>query len=227
MRAPPQTSAGLTLLETILAITMLAMILVGLHTALSSGVGAYRRCRGASERDTIAHSAIRLIGEDLLRLMAQPPGDAPPTLLAVAEVHEGGSCMLRMRTHARPAPGARAMLVDYFFMPGRSGGGSLVRRSEPLAALADRRIPGAAGPSDDSARYEVVAAGVRSVGLRCFDGRGWSGRWDAAGQSGPPKLVEVTLEFDRPDGGRAVYTHAMPVAVEAPLIRAVAKGGQP
>ncbi|KKK59331.1 hypothetical protein LCGC14_3035470, partial [marine sediment metagenome] len=53
------------MLETILAMAMLAAILLAVHTALSSGVGAYRRCRSRSDRDTMAWGTIRLIAGDL------------------------------------------------------------------------------------------------------------------------------------------------------------------
>lgn len=228
MKAISDRSRGLTLLETVLAISMLAMILVALHTVLSSGVRAYRRCRDSSDRDTMAYSAIGLISDDLLRLTVQAPDQAAPMLLGTPAVHAAQGCMLRLRTHARPAPGARAMLVDYFFMPTEADGGSLLRRSEPLVTPGSvRHEPPADGGSDDQlARYEVVAAGIRSLRLRYFDGRNWSRRWNSAEHSSPPRLVEVTLEFSGRDGGQTAYTQALPVAVERPLITAAAKEGR-
>ena len=78
MKAGSNSSAGLTLLETILAISMLGMILTALHVALSSGVGAYRRCRDTSDRATMAYSAIRLITDDLQRLALPDPLEPAP-----------------------------------------------------------------------------------------------------------------------------------------------------
>jgi type II secretory pathway component PulJ len=224
------SSTALTLLETILAISMLAMILLALHTALSSGIGAYRRCRDSSERDTMAWGAIRLLAEDLLRLALQGPPPSAPTLLGVPQVREAGSCMLRLQTNARPAPEAKEMLVDYFFMPADSGG-SLIRRSQPLGR------PGAGGSAgaesaesvmaEAQGRYEILATGLRAVRLRYFDGQGWSERWNSAEPSRPPRLVEVVLEFPARDGTAEVYAQALPVAVEGFLIGAPAGKGSP
>ncbi len=220
MKAGSNSSAGLTLLETILAISMLGMILTALHVALSSGVGAYRRCRDTSDRDTMAYSAIRLITDDLQRLALPVAASEPPTLLGMPEVGRPGACLLRLRTNGGPGPDAREMLVDYFFMPTGPEAGSLVRRSEPLHA------PGWEGPGppsaqaadDVQARYEGVAAGLRGVRLRYFDGEAWSSQWSTARRSGPPKLVEVVLEFVGKRGRARTYTQAVPVVVEGPLI---------
>ncbi len=217
MRPRRDNPAGLTLLETLLAISMLAVILVALHTALSSGVGAYRRCRDASERDTMAWGAIRLIGEDLQRLTCQSPTGGGQALWGASEVNGPGTCLLRMRTHARAAPGARDMLVDYFFVPGERGG-ALVRRSEPLERPGPDRQQSAAGDAAaDQARYETIAAGLRAVRLRYFDGQAWSESYSSARRSWLPRLVEVTLEFDG-GPGQASYVLALPVAVEGPAL---------
>jgi hypothetical protein len=226
-------SAGLTLLETMLAVAMLAMILLVLHTALSSGVGAYRRCRETSERDSMAWTAIRLIGGDLQRLALQGPAPGAAVLLGVPEVRGQGSLLLRLRTNARAAPCRRELLVDYFFISDGPAGGSLVRRSEPLLppGSTQQRAPLVAGETDVRPRYEVIAGGLRRVVLRYFDGQAWSDRWDAQRRAGPPELIEVTVEFaDRVPGGSDIlgprggeYTQALPVAVEAPLIRPAAE----
>lgn len=220
MKAGSNSSAGLTLLETILAISMLGMILTALHVALSSGVGAYRRCRDTSDRDTTAYAAIRLISDDLQRLALPVAAAEPPTLLGMPEVGRPGGCLLRLRTNARPGPDAREMLVDYFFMPTSSEAGSLVRRSEPLHAPGweGQGPPSGQGADDTEARYEGVAVGLRGVRLRYFDGEAWSDQWSTAERSGPPKLVEVVLEFAGKGGRARTYTQAVPVVVESPLI---------
>ena len=227
MKSRLHSPAGLTLLETILAISMLAMILVGLHIALSSRVRAYRRCRDTAERDTAAYGAMRLIADDLLRLVGQAPGESQPTFVCVPAVGPGGGCLLRLRTHARPAPGARAMLVDYFLMPGDEGKASVIRRSEPLAPGPEGLGASVAGWDDEQARYEVVATGIRGLRLRCFDGKEWLDRWGPAQQAGPPRLVEVMLDFPASGAGKTSYAQALPVVVEAPLIANAAGEGKP
>ena len=224
MRAKPPNSSGLTLLETLLAISMLAMILLALQAALSSGVGAFRRCRDSAERDMMAGAVIRLIADDLQRLMLPDPSAGAPTLLGVPDVAGAGTCLLRLRTNARPAPGAREMLVDYFFLPDASAeAGSLVRRSEPLLSPGGAGAPlgrpwrDAEGPD---ARYEVIATGVRSVRLRYSDGRDWSEQWDSLRRSGPPRLVEVSVDLAGPNGLGQTYIQALPTVVESPLIAA-------
>jgi len=215
--------AGLTLLETLLAISMLAVILLALQTALSSGVGAYRRCRDASERDTMAWGAIRLIGGDLQRVTCQSPAGGGEALWGASEVNGPGTCLLRMRTHARAAPGARDMLVDYFFVPGQRGG-ALVRRSEPLEGPGPPEESAAGASQADQARYETIAAGLRAVRLRYFDGQAWSESYSSAQRSSLPRLVEATLEFDG-GPGRASYVLALPVAVEGPALGPAEEAG--
>ena len=226
---------ALTLLETLLALVLTGVILGTLHTALWSGVRAYRRCRETSRRDTMAWSAVRLVGDDLLRLAAQAPptssaglarpepaGASPPAvLLGLAEVGRGGGCLLRMRTCARPAAGARDMLVDYFFVPSpREKVGSLARRSEPLGEGGSSPAAPPAGWEDPNVRYEVVASGLRSVRFRYFDGRRWEDNWDSAVRGEVPRLVEMVVELPDGAGGGVRYVQALPLVVEKPLLGA-------
>ena len=197
----PHRRRALTLLETLLAISLLALILLALHMALSAGVGTWRQCRDDSERHHKAWGAVRLIGEDLQRLAGAVPGDDDPVLLVEPRIAGEESSLLKLRTVARAAPGAVPMRIDYFFMPDGRGSGALIRRSAPARG------------GDADARYEILAAGLDAVSFRCFDGRHWTDRWNAVERNAPPRLVEVTI--DAPD---AACTHAIPVTVQAALI---------
>jgi len=208
-----------TLLETLIALVLVGLILATLHSALWVGVRAYRTGYDRSQQDTMAWSAIGLMRQDIARLAPQCPGE-PAVVLGVSDVGPGaGSCLLRMRTVSRLSPGAREMLVDYFFVAGEDGKGSMVRRSAPLERPgAESAAPADAGAEAD-ARYEIVATELSAAELRYFDGRQWQGEWDSAVRKRPPKLIELTLRFKSGDGQRS-YAHAMPVVVGSPLIEA-------
>jgi len=204
-----------TLLETLIAVVLVALILATLHSALWVGVRAYRTSYDKSQQDTMAWSAIGLMGQDIARLALQCPGD-PAAVLGIADVGAGG-CLLRMRTGSRLTPGGRETVVDYFLVDDRDGHGSLVRRSAPLARPGEAGAASANDAAEATARYEVVATGLSAAELRYSDGRQWRGEWDSAARAQLPKLIEVALRFESGDGQR-LYRHAIPVAVGVPLI---------
>jgi len=219
MTAPRPGRRGFTLFEVAVAVVLVAIILVVVHTALSSGLRTYRRSRDVSERDNMAWAATWLLGQDLQRLSLQT-AVTTPTLIGTRDRSVQSHPMLRLRVEPRVAPGAEAMRIDYFFMPETPRGGALVRRSAPLRPED--------GVGDDGAvRHEVIAAGLSGIALRYFDGQSWSDRWDPSARATSPVLVELTLEFARPGRSPHVYRRVLPVVVQRPLLAPAGGEGGP
>ncbi len=209
--------AGFTLLESILAVTLIALVLGTVHTALWVSVRSYRASRERAADETTGVAAARLLDDDVSRLLPQQPGEAA-ALWARPDVGPGaGECLLRLRVAARPEKGQQDMRVDYFYVADE-GGGSLLRRSEPSAT-------GEGLPLDeDVGRYEIVAAGLAGAGFRYFDGSAWSDEWDADARGELPRLIEMTLRF--PSGaGERTLRRTVEVAVDAPPLSAAIEEG--
>ena len=216
-----------TLMETILAVSLMALVLMAVHGALWSGMRTHRRFRQSFEREGVISSAMRLIAEDLGSVMLQAD-DEIPSLVGVSDVSGANSCLLRLRTNARVRPAARQMLVDYFLMPHDEQGGLLVRRSQPLSSPGRMQLnssdPSGETPQDSPALYETVARGVRLVRFRYFDGSRWADNWDSAQRRAMPTLVEVAVEFE---GSHSSVPQTIPVMVNSPLLTTPSGGAFP
>lgn len=206
---PTRNSRGFTLLELLLALTLVAMILVEAMAIFWGTLRTYDRTRESAEREDQARSALRLIGEDLDRVAVQV---GPVAALVAGDALSGApgeDPLLRLRTRSRLLPGAEPLLVDYFLVPaaevGRAGDGFLlVRRSQPIGRD-PAGVAWAAEPRE--AYFEVVLPDVRDWSIRFYDGAGWQTSWDAAEQGRLPRLVEVSFRLgdaaaDRPRYGR-------------------------
>ena len=199
MTAPKKKHSAFTLVELVLAVSLTALILVETASAFRGAADACRGARLRAEVQTQGRSVLRLIGQDIGHLACQVDA-ARPSLLVVADGQDAP--LLRLRTVARVGPEERDTVVDYFLVDDPAVGRPLVRRSETIAdpAPAGSAVPAAANPS-----WELVAMDVKRFAVRCFDGAQWVDRWDAdAGRL--PRLIEVTVELNRPDLSAVEFT---------------------
>ena len=174
---------GVTLLETLLALALTALILGTLSRSLA-GAARSRSAAGA-ESDRI--SAARTV---LLRLAAEVEAAVPGTGIAVDPgLGPDSAPSLRVTAVVRSDPGA-APASDR-----RSISYEVDRAAEVLV----RRERSAPAPDDDQQPEPfVVLTGVRRLAVRCFDGTEWRTRWDA---DVLPRAVELTVGVDDDAGG--------------------------
>ena len=174
---------GVTLLETLVALALTALVL----GALSRSLAGATRSRTAATAESDRLSAVRTV---LLRLAAEleaATGEAGIAVEPEDELSPAAGSRLRVTTIVRSEPGPTpasdrrsvAYEVDH-------DTGALVRRERSAPRPADTVEP------------LVVLAGVRALSVRCSDGSEWRPRWDATAL---PRAVEVALAVDDGAGG--------------------------
>ena len=168
---------GFTLLETLVALAVTALVLTTLAGTVRRAIAAREQATAEAERLAGTRALLLRVARELEatvsaetiadRLVAEPP--APWSTL-------------RFTTLAGDPADARAL--TYRVAPG----GVLVRESRSRFAPAD-------GP--DPAPVPVLER-VREFRVRCFDGAAWSSGWDMPRL---PHAVELTLGVDDGRGG--------------------------
>ena len=174
--------AGFTLLETLVALTMTALVLAALGGVVLRTATARTRATGAADRIASARTVLLRLGREIEG--AVPPGapgaDATSEQLVVhAPADRDGSSTLRFATMGTPAtPGASDLQEVWYAYepdPRQPGAGTLVRRA------------------GSSVRGQPMLAGVRRFRVRCFDGIAWREEWSPGRL---PRAVEIGLELD-------------------------------
>ena len=182
---------GFTLLETLVALTVTALVLGALGGAVLRTATARTRATAAADRIAAGRTVLlRLTREIEAAVPPPPPGPEIPAERFVVDppdTPEGSSGLRFAPLSASLAPATSDLRpVAYAFE-----GGALVRRlgrGEP----------------------EELLAGVRRFRVRCSDGSAWHDTW----RRGPlPRAVELSLEVD--DGSDRSATFGTTVTVAA------------
>ena len=184
-------SRGVTLLETLVALALTALLLGTLSRSLA-GAARSRTAAGA-ESDRI--SAARTV---LLRLAAEIEAAVPETGI-VLDPSAGlrVTAVVRSDPGASPASDRRAITYEV-----DRAAGVLVRR-ERAAPVRDDEPP---------AEPLAVLAGVRRFAVRCFGDTEWQPRWDVEVL---PRAVELVLGIDDGAGGVEELSTTVTVALGA------------
>jgi prepilin-type N-terminal cleavage/methylation domain-containing protein len=178
---------GFTLLETLVALAVSALVLTALYGAVGATATTRARAtdraeRGAAERTVLVALAHEL--EAALAPDASADGVSPLRFVVLAAPPEGPPwSQLRFATDAADD----VLLVGYRVEPA-SGAGRLVRRAASRFAPADDPEPSGATALD----------AVRAFRVRAFDGTAWKTSWTAPGL---PLAVEIALGVDDGAGG--------------------------
>jgi prepilin-type N-terminal cleavage/methylation domain-containing protein len=174
---------GVTLLETLVALALTALVL----GALSRSLAGAARSRAAATAESDRLSAARTV---LLRLAAEveaATGEAGIVVEPEDELSPADGSRLRVTAVVRADPGPtpagdrRAIAYDV-----DREAGVLLRRERAAPRPADALEPLA------------VLGGVRALSVRCSDGNEWRPRWDATAL---PRAVELVLAVDDGAGG--------------------------
>jgi prepilin-type N-terminal cleavage/methylation domain-containing protein len=178
---------GFTLLETVVALAITALVLTALWGAVARAAAARRRTEERAERTALARGVLLRVAGELAGAVAASDPAAPERFVVVPPA-DGlpGWSELRFAT-------ARAELVAYRVQAESATRGVLVRRA------ASRFAPPDAGEPAPVA----LLAPIRTFGVRCFDGAEWRRSWSVPGV---PRAVELTLAVDDGAGGTDVLT---------------------
>jgi prepilin-type N-terminal cleavage/methylation domain-containing protein len=184
---PPR---GFTLLETLVALAVTAVVLAALAGAVTHAIAARERATGVADRAAALRTVLLRIAHEL---EAATPVDADPrTRLVVEPARDARTTRLRFAWRA-----SEPRLVAYAVE-----GDALVRREASRFAPPDAPEPPGVAVLDR----------VRDFRVRCFDGAEWSAGWALPRL---PRAVELELTVD--DGSGAPEALATTVAI--PLAR--------
>ena len=187
---------GFTLLEMMLAITLLALITASLYSALYIGFKAQRSANSALEPARTATLALELLQQDFDGALPPNPNIVSQVVLAGAfagacGVGSGQSDTLTFYSCANvpqeneTGGDIRAVQLSVESVPG-----------DPQPVLLRRVTANLLASTDPVVRQEVLCRRVKSFNLRYFDGSLWNESWDSTGLGNIlPVAVEVTLEF--------------------------------
>lgn len=175
---------GFTLLETLVALAVGALVLSALYGALVRAAAARARAADGAARVTLARTLLLRIAAEMEGVLAAHAPDSPERFVVVAPPEDGGASRVRFARLGTDD----LDLIAYRLEPEGPGRGVLVRRTASRFAP-----PGAAEPPGLPA-----LAGVRLFRVRCFDGAEWRSAWTAPTL---PRAVELALGVDDGAGG--------------------------
>ena len=191
---------GFTLIEVVIALTIVATLLVVMFAGLRVGLAAWQR---GEERAEILDRTRSLAQILTPALNAAYPYQRPATAREPARLlFEGEAERVAFVTAAAPFPTAAPIAFT-----------AVTFSLEPGSGLAIRQKP---LPNDDAfeqrpaAAVDVSISAVRFRYLRESD-RAWADRWDATVEKSLPAAVEVTLTVTR--GGRNVEQPPLVIAL--------------
>ena len=199
MSVPPaRRGRGFTLLEMLLALTLISILAASLYASLSIGFRARRSADRVLREGATLQLALELLRSDLESALP-PRGVLAGAFLADDETVNGDAAdTLTFHTlRTRPLSGDDVVGCDVHRIelllvdddePGR--GHNLVRRVS-TNLLATRAAEGI---------DEVLCRDVRSLNLRYYDGLDWLDAWDSSTLEGElPLAIEVTLQVGPAD----------------------------
>jgi prepilin-type N-terminal cleavage/methylation domain-containing protein len=178
---------GFTLLETLVALAVSALVLTALYGAVGATATTRVRATERAERGAAERTVLVALAHELEAALASDPtaGAVSPVRFVVVDPPADGPpwSQLRFATDA----GDDVRLVGYRVEPAGAGG-RLVRRA------ASRFSP----PDDPEPPGTTALDAVRAFRVRAFDGTTWTTSWTAPGL---PRAVEIALGVDDGAGG--------------------------
>src|SRR5512140_3484752 len=207
MTRPPVRRGGFTLLEILLALSVLSVILLLL---LSAFTGAARVRETLSTRSR-GFRQIRLVldrvGTDLMGAFATTARVESALSLREDQLSGMPAATLTFTAFQLPDgdgdhPPAEIVKIRYFPRIGADGITLELHREQSDLPFIENKIP---------SRESVVAVGLRGFRIELYDGTTWVKEWPAGGKTGTalPKKAAVTLV----DAGGETYRREIPIAL--------------
>lgn len=201
----PRASRGMTLLEVVLALSILAVIAVVLMGSLRVGVRAWE----AGTRRADSQQEIRTLAELVTETLAgtYPYKGRIGTGLTRVVLFQGEPDLVRFVTAAPPlaleAPAAPFHAV------------TLERVEGDRLQVRERLVP-AEEPFEEGTPA-VISRSVTAFRLQYLDDKGaWQDRWDGPTLAALPAAVRVELTVKTRDRVETLPTFVVPIAVKAP-----------
>ena len=188
---------GFTLLEMLMAMTLMAVLAASLYASLSTGFLGRRVVEGALEPARRAAAALTMLGADL-EAAAPPTGLLAGEFLAQNATGDNGEPADTLLFHAlaRDQSGAQPpsplCRIEFVLAQDEETEERVLVRLTTVNLLS---------PEVTEPLQEVLCRSVRSFDMSFFDGVAWSESWDStvAGDL-LPLAVEVSLVLEAEDG---------------------------
>lgn len=208
--------SGFTLLEMLVALTLMAMLAGALYASLHIGLRASRGAEATVNPTRSVALALEFATRDLPAAL-QPVGVlAGPFLGTDAIDYASGGGMDTVVWHAAAGRsvegGSDIVRIALEVVADESGEGGVLVRSETRNLLA---------PTEPEPTTETLCRRVASFELRYFDGTEWVDEWDSTAQGDTlPSLVEMALEVlgDSPDGETTRMTRVVALPCSRPAM---------
>ena len=189
---------GFTLLETMIALAITALVLAALGEAVLRTAAARTRATSVADRTSAARTVLLLLAREIeAAVPPAAPGAAMESERFVVDPPPApdASSVLRFAAMGSAAAAGASDLQTLAYVreahPEQRGSGTLVRRTAAVDP-------------------QTVLTGIRRFRVRCFDGTAWRDAWPP----GPlPRAVEVELDLE--DGAGGVTSLATTTTVAA------------
>ena len=198
MALPLRQYEGFTLLELLVAMTLMVVVASCLYTALHTGFRAYRSALLAVEPTAQAINAIELIKQDLQGIL--PPDSNG---LAVSFIGEDSTGLKGVDTDSVEFYTTH-VYADDESVSGGLGKVALLLEEDKDAYHGDytsyrlvRQITmNLLAPKEMDPQEQVLCRNVLSLNLRYFDGDDWQEEWDSTEDSNSlPTAIEVDIQL--------------------------------
>ncbi len=194
---------GFTLLEILIAIAILAVVATVVYASFGASIKMIERVDQEADLYREARFILSRLSEELA--MAYRPKDG----LTMETLFVGEDSTV----DDRPQDALRfSALAHYRYLPNQPASDlSLIEyslESDPEAegwVLLHKKESNVYSLSGDRQEQFVIGEGIHGFNLRYFDGKTWRDRWNSQETQELPKVVEVELQFQEPEGGRRSF----------------------
>ncbi|MEO8338333.1 MAG: type II secretion system protein GspJ [Nitrospirota bacterium] len=183
-QAPQGSEGGFTLVEVLLAVSLVAMMAALVFGSLYVTTSAIESARASSAEEQIVRSTLRLMTDEL----------------SVSESRETGPWMgINGQRDGQPADSVAFLTMGQFRGEDSAKDTELVRivyikEGDRLLRFTRRNLYGL---TDESIEQVELATKVKGFNVRYYDGKNklWLDEWDSRGRPGAPNaiLLELTL----------------------------------
>ena len=189
-----------TLLELLIAMTMMSIIALSLYTSMSIGFKARESAERRVEKGRAAEIAIELI-RGMLTSSLIPKGILAGEFEGVDEQDEYGydaDSLVFYAADYNPAEDELACDIEKVEL------GMSVREDTEERVIVRKITTNLLSPKTLDPEEEVLCGGVRSWNLRYYDGNDWADEWDSSDNDNAlPKAVEITIVLEDSDSADA------------------------
>ena len=183
-QTPLRSEGGFTLIEVLLAVSLVAMMATLIFGSLYVTTSAIEAARASSANEQIVRSTLRVMTDELSVGVSLPSGP----WMGINGQQDG-----------QPADSIAFLTMGQFRGAESTKDTELVRivytrEGERLLRFVRRNLYGL---TDESVEHVELASKVKAFNVRFYDGKTnlWVDEWDGRGRSGTPKalLIELTI----------------------------------